>query len=119
MLCQTNKRIVRQTLFLTSNYFHNVMLLHSSASTEVPVNIRGALEAAHDAIGAFFLLYNLFESEAKVWWVFNHRAFLEAMCIGNVLKDAAKKENGEELLAKDPLFIRAKSDIGRSPFLSF
>jgi len=36
-----------------------------------------------------------------------------------VLKDAAKKENGEELLAKDPLFIRAKSDIGRSPFLSF
>ena len=118
MLCQTNKRIVRQTLFLTSNYFHNVMLLHSSASTEVPVNIRGALEAAHDAIGAFFLLYNLFESEAKVWWVFNHRAFLEAMCIGDVLKDAGKEGNGEELLANDPLFIRAKSDIGRSPFLS-
>jgi hypothetical protein len=94
------------------------MLLHSSASTEVPVNIRGALEAAHDAISAFFLLYTLFESEAKVWWVFNHRAFLEAMCIGNVLKDAAKEETGEELLAKDPLFTRAKSDIGESPFLS-
>ena len=96
-----------------------VMLLHASSSAEVPMNVQGTLEAAHDAIQAFFLLSALFESEAKVWWVFNHRAFLEAMCIGNVLKDAAKKENGEELLAKDPLFIRAKSDIGRSPFLSF
>jgi hypothetical protein len=111
LLCQGNKRIVRQTLFLTSNYFHNVMLLHSSGSAEVPVNVRGALEAAHDAINAFFLLYSLFESEAKVWWVFNHRAFLEAMCIGTILLEQVKEENGEELLAKDPLFIRAKTDI--------
>ncbi|KAF4635881.1 hypothetical protein G7Y89_g2207 [Cudoniella acicularis] len=64
-LAETNKRIVRQTLFLTSNYFHNVMLLHSSASPEVPVNVRGALEAAHDAINAFFLLYRLFVERGK------------------------------------------------------
>lgn len=89
------------------------MLLHSSGSTEVPVNVRGALEAAHDAINAFFLLYSLFESEAKVWWVFNHRAFLEAMCIGNVLREEVKGEGGEELLSKDPLFVRAKADIGK------
>jgi hypothetical protein len=76
-LALSNKRIVRQTLFLTSNYFHNVMLLHSSGSPEVPVNVRGAVEAAHDAIQAFFLMYDIFESESKVWWVFNHRAFLE------------------------------------------
>lgn len=111
ILCQSNKRIVRQTLFLTSNYFHNVMLLHSGGSTEVPINVRGALEAAHDAIQSFFLLYALFESEAKVWWVFNHRAFLEALCIGNVLRNQAAEENGPELLAKDPLFVRAKADI--------
>jgi hypothetical protein len=110
-LCQSNKRIVRQTLFLTSNYFHNVMLLHSSASPEVPINVRGSLEAAHDAINAFFLLYTLFENEAKVWWVFNHRAFLEAMCIGTILKDQGSEEQGEELLLRDPLFIRGKSDI--------
>ena len=115
LIAATNKRIVRQTLFLTSNYFHNVMLLHSSSSAEVPVNVRGALEAAHDAITSFFLLYQLFEAEAKVWWVFNHRAFLEAMCIGNILRDTAKETNGEELLAKDPLFVRGKADISKFP----
>jgi hypothetical protein len=114
LLAQTNNRVVRQTLFLTSNYYHNVMLLHSSESAEVPVHVRGALEAAHDAINAFFLLYKLFETEAKVWWVFNHRAFLEALVIGDVLREQANEEGGEELLMKDPLFVRAKSDIGTS-----
>lgn len=112
-LAGTNKRVVRQTLFLTSNYFHNLMLVHASESPDVPVNARGTLEAAHDAIGAFFLLFNLLESEARVWWVFNHRAFLEALCIGNVLKESAKELVGKELLAKDPLFIRAKADISK------
>ncbi|RDL35752.1 Uncharacterized protein BP5553_06364 [Venustampulla echinocandica] len=115
LLAQTNKRIVRQTLFLTSNYFHNVMLLHSSSSPEVPVNVRGALDAAHDAINAFFLLYKLFESEAKVWWVFNHRGFLEALCIGGILKQQAADEDGETLVKKDPVFVRAKADIGSYP----
>ncbi|KAL7915657.1 fungal-specific transcription factor domain-containing protein [Trichoderma velutinum] len=112
-LAGTNKRVVRQTLFLTSNYFHNLMLVHASESPDVPVNVRGTLEAAHDAIGAFFLLFNLLESEARVWWVFNHRAFLEALCIGNVLREASKESLGKELLAKDPLFVRAKADITR------
>lgn len=112
LLAQTNPRIVRQTLFMTSNYYHNMMLLHSSAGPEVPINVRGALEAAHEAINAFFLLYALFESEAKVWWVFNHRAFLEALCIGDLLREQAREEDGDELLAKDPLFVRAKTDIG-------
>ncbi|KAL3418395.1 zn 2cys6 transcription factor [Phlyctema vagabunda] len=113
LTCQSNKRLVRQILFLTSNYFHNVMLIHSNASAEVPINVRGTLEAAHDAIQAFFLLYALLEADAKVWWVFNHRAFLEAMCIGNLLRDQAKEEMGEEVLSKDPLFIRAGADITR------
>lgn len=112
-LAGTNKRVVRQTLFLTSNYFHNLMLVHASESPDVPVNVRGTLEAAHDAIGAFFLLFNLLESEARVWWVFNHRAFLEALCIGNVLTEASKEPVGKELLAKDPLFVRAKTDISK------
>ncbi|KAG9230622.1 fungal-specific transcription factor domain-containing protein [Amylocarpus encephaloides] len=106
-------RVVRQTLFLTSNYFHNVMLLHSSFSPEVPINSRGALEAAHDAIAAFFLLYLFFESEAKVWWVFNHRAFLECLCIGGILRDELKEEGGEETVLRDQLFIRGKEDLVR------
>lgn len=113
-LATTNKRIVRQTLFLTSNYFHNLMLVHASESPDVPVNVRGTLEAAHDAIGAFFLLYTLLEPEARVWWVFNHRAFLEALCIGNVLREAVKEAGGSEVLARDPLLARARADISTS-----
>jgi hypothetical protein len=110
-LARTNKRVVRQTLFLTSNYFHNLMLVHASESPDVPVNIRGTLEAAHDAISAFFMLFSLFDSEARVWWVFNHRAFLEALCIGSVLREAVREPGGPELLARDPLFVRAKANI--------
>ena len=89
------------------------MLLHASSSAEVPMNVQGTLEAAHDAIQAFFLLSTLFAAEAKVWWVFNHRAFLEAMCMANILRD---HENAEVVAgARDPLFVRAKADIGKSP----
>ncbi|KAK3398702.1 fungal-specific transcription factor domain-containing protein [Sordaria brevicollis] len=123
-MAERNKRIVRQTLFLSSNYFHNLMLVHASESADVPVNVRGTLEAAHDAITAFFVLFSLFETEARVWWVFNHRAFLEALCIGNVLREVQKQaeaegngrgggtgERGEDVLGKDPLFVRARGDI--------
>ncbi|RYP27765.1 hypothetical protein DL767_007540 [Monosporascus sp. MG133] len=107
-----NKRVVRQTLFLTSNYYHNLMLVHASESSDVPVNVRGTLEAAHEAITAFFLLYTHFQSEARVWWVFNHRAFLEALCIGSVLREAAPDPTTDQV-ARDPLFARARSDINR------
>ncbi|KAK4191995.1 putative Zn(II)2Cys6 transcription factor [Podospora australis] len=110
-MAQTNKRLVRQTLFLSSNYFHNLMLVHASESPDVPANIQKTLEAAHDAINTFFILFDLFEAEARVWWVFNHRAFLEALCIGNVLREVAKVPGGEVELNKDGLYIRAKSDI--------
>ncbi|KAK4238076.1 transcription factor yanR [Achaetomium macrosporum] len=112
-LAQTNKRVVRQTLFLNSNYFHNLMLVHASESQDVSVNVRGTLEAAHDAITTFFVLFSLFEAEARVWWVFNHRAFLEALCIGNVLREVAREPGAEESLNKDPLFVRARGDILR------
>ncbi|ODA76704.1 hypothetical protein RJ55_07975 [Drechmeria coniospora] len=112
-LAATNKRVVRQTLFLTSNYFHNLMLVHASECPDVPVNIRGTLEAAHDAISAFFLLFTLLEAEARVWWVFQHRAFLEALCIGNVLREAVKESGGEDVFQREPLFMRARADIRR------
>jgi hypothetical protein len=85
--------------------------VHASESGDVPVNVRGTLEAAHDAITAFFVLFALFEAEARVWWVFNHRAFLEALCIGNVLREVAREPGGVESMNKDPLFVRARGDI--------
>ncbi|KUI62694.1 hypothetical protein VP1G_09805 [Cytospora mali] len=112
-LAQTNNRVARQTLFLTSNYFHNLMLVHASESPEVPVNVRGSLEAAHDAINAFFMMYALFEHDARTWWVFNHRAFLEALCIGSVLRETAMEPGGADVLTKDQLFVRGRDDIAR------
>ncbi|KAK4112139.1 hypothetical protein N656DRAFT_710067 [Canariomyces notabilis] len=106
------RRVVRQTLWLSSNYFHNLMLVHASETKGVPLNVRGTLEAAHDAIQAFFVLFELFEDEARVWWVFNHRAFLEALCMGNVLREVGMRE-GPEALERDPLFVRARADIHR------
>ncbi|KAI1335468.1 fungal-specific transcription factor domain-containing protein [Xylariaceae sp. FL0016] len=110
-LSSTNKRVVRQTLFLSSNYYHNLMLVHASESPDVPVNTRATLEAAHEAISAFFVLFTLFDNEARVWWVFNHRAFLEALCIGSVLREASRDPATAELAAKDIVFARAKADI--------
>ncbi|KAK4165227.1 Acetamidase regulatory protein [Cladorrhinum sp. PSN259] len=136
-----NKRAVRQTLFLSSNYYHNLMLVHASESLpDVPVNARATLDAAHEAIHSFFVYVKLFEAEARVWWVFCHRAFLEALCIGNVLREVVRREregvkteligdgDGEMVVGggegdkavggsvdgvwdKDPLFVRAKDDI--------
>lgn len=69
----TNPRVVRQNLFLTSNYYHSLMLLHASENPEqgVEPNVKAALEAAHEALCAFFKLWGLFEFEAVVWWVSN------------------------------------------------
>lgn len=89
-LAVSNKRVVRQTLFLTSNYYHNLMLVHASESAEVPLNIKATLEAAHEAITAFFTFFALLPEESRVWWVLNHRAFLEALCIGGILKEARR-----------------------------
>lgn len=117
---EAGKRVVRQTLFLSSNYFHNLMLVHASEAPGAPCNVRGTLEAAHDAIHAFFVLCDLFEAEARVWWVFNHRAFLEALCMANVLREVARTGEGglggggvggEGLTERDPLFVRARGDI--------
>ncbi|KAI1381785.1 fungal-specific transcription factor domain-containing protein [Hypoxylon crocopeplum] len=112
-LACTNKRIVRQTLFLSSNYYHNLMLVHASESPDVPVNVRATLEAAHEAITSFFVLFTLFDAEARVWWVFHHRAFLEALCIGSVLREAGRDPATADQFLRDPLFARAKADITR------
>ncbi|KAK2036030.1 fungal-specific transcription factor [Colletotrichum somersetense] len=112
-LARANKRVVRQTLFLTSNYHHNIMLVHASESPDTPVNLRGTLEAAHEAITSFFLLFAIFELEARVWWVFNHRAFLEALCIGSVLREAARDPSTSDAAERDPLFVRGRGDIAR------
>lgn len=78
-LAGKSKRLARQTLFLTSNYFHCLMLIYSDEHDNMEVDVRGTLDAAHEAISSFFLLHTLFEDEARVWYHFQHRAFSEAV----------------------------------------
>ncbi|KAK6389201.1 hypothetical protein LTR65_006964 [Meristemomyces frigidus] len=109
-----NSRAIRQNLFLTSNYFHCLMLLHNAENEAqgVATNIKSALEAAHEAIWAFFKLWSLFESEAGVWWVFQHRAFEEALLIAHLLAIPSQHDaNGVTTL--DPIYGKAKDDIAR------
>ena len=82
-LAQRNRRLARQTLFLTSNYFHCLMLVNLDEHDKLEGDIHGTLNAAHEAINSFFLLHALFEDEARVWYHFQHRAFSEAVSLGD------------------------------------
>lgn len=107
-------RATRQNLFLTSNYYHCMMLLQASENelAGVDANIKAALEAAHEAIWAFFKLWGIFESEAGVWWVFQHRAFEEALLISHLLS-LDPPQDADGLPAYDPVFDKAKEDVAR------
>lgn len=78
-LARHSKRLARQTLFLTSNYYHCLMLVHADESEDLSLDLKGTLDAAHEAINSFFLLHSLFVDEARVWFHFQHRAFSEAV----------------------------------------
>ena len=84
-LAQRNRRLARQTLFLTSNYFHCLMLVNLDEHEGLEGDVHGTLNAAHEAVNSFFLLHTLFEDEARVWYHFQHRAFSEAVSLSLVL----------------------------------
>ena len=113
---QTNPRGVRQNLFLTSNYYHCLMLLQASEneSANVECNLKPALEAAHEAIWAFFKLWGYFEPEAGVWWVFQHRAFEESLLMAHLLAlQPATNGSLNGGANYDPIFGKAKEDVAR------
>lgn len=80
-LAQTNPRLLRQNLFLRSNFWHCVMIVHADENDAngVTCDIRQALEAARMALLAFFHFWEYLRVDAGVWWVFQHRAFEEAV----------------------------------------
>jgi hypothetical protein len=86
------RRVVRQIFFLTSHYWHCVTLIHvegcdaeidtlqsDSDWEEHLMSVRGALNAAHSTLRAFFVLPRLLEGEAGSWWTMAHRAFAAAV----------------------------------------
>nr|POF12652.1 putative transcriptional regulatory protein [Quercus suber] len=109
----TRPRAVRQNLSLTSNYFHCLMLLHASANPAQKVvgNALEALRAAHEALWAFFKLWALFENEAGVWWVFQHRAFEESLLVAHLL--ATPRPPAGRSAEEQRTYDQAKDDIVR------
>ncbi|KAI4176432.1 MAG: hypothetical protein LQ348_006011, partial [Seirophora lacunosa] len=77
-LARRSRRLARQTLFLTSNYYHCLMLIYADEHKSVACDVKMTMEAAHKAISSYFLFHTIFDGEAGVWFHFQHRAFLEA-----------------------------------------
>ena len=83
LLTTDGGRMARQNLFCRSNYWHCVMLVEADEAEEVGMtcNVRGALEAGRTAVNSFFDFWDFLRADAGVWWVFQHRAFEEAVSI--------------------------------------
>ncbi|KAG8528543.1 uncharacterized protein KY384_007461 [Bacidia gigantensis] len=100
-LASRSKRLARQALFLTSNYYHCLMLIYADEHDDLELDVHGTLDAAHQAISSFFLLHKLFEDEAR------HRAFSEALVIGELVKSRP------DMIAFDIKKMGAKDDLLR------
>ncbi|KAI7161586.1 hypothetical protein KC343_g11820, partial [Hortaea werneckii] len=68
---------------------------------------------AHEAVWAFFKLWGLFETEAGVWWVFQHRAFEESLLIAHLLATLPQDDGPAAAPKSDPIFAKCKDDISR------
>jgi hypothetical protein len=82
-LASSSPRQLRQNLFFRSNFWHCVMVLQADENGPggVSCDVKGALEAARMALKAFFHFREYLPVDAGVWWVFQHRAFEEAVRI--------------------------------------
>ncbi|KAF2136662.1 uncharacterized protein K452DRAFT_258717 [Aplosporella prunicola CBS 121167] len=112
-------RQAKQCLFFRSNYHHSIMLVLADENElgGVKCDIRGAMEAAREAISAFFELWDYLRTDAGVWWVFQHRAFEEALMMARLLVLQQQPDspfvNASKSPADDPLRMGVKHDISR------
>lgn len=133
-LATHDPRQARQSFFFRSNYWHCVMTIHAdeNASAGVMCDVLGALDAARRALAAFFQFWDLFPADARTWWVFQHRAFEEALLISRVLatqqrpdvlmgaaglspptSDPASGGGGTQYGSGEALLVDAKQDARR------
>ncbi|KAF2089737.1 hypothetical protein K490DRAFT_37819 [Saccharata proteae CBS 121410] len=113
-----DQRLAKQCLFFRSNYHHCVMLILADENEAggVKCDVRGALEEARRAIAAFFELWEFLSVDAGVWWVFQHRAFEEALMMARLLVMQEQADSSPYLrYTKSPieesLLVVAKNDI--------
>lgn len=89
-IAKRNLRSLRQNLFFRSNFWHCVMVIQADENIAegVSCDVKGALEAARMGVQAFFHFWEYLRIDASVWWVFQHRAFEEAVGLAYSLCDA-------------------------------
>ncbi|KAF2127503.1 hypothetical protein P153DRAFT_424159 [Dothidotthia symphoricarpi CBS 119687] len=115
-MAKTTLRSLRQNLFFRSNFWHCVMVIQSDENVAegVSCDVKGALEAARMGVQAFFHFWEYLRIDASVWWVFQHRAFEEALLMARILaqqeQPLSSKHHGMPPSA-DPLLQLAKEDV--------
>ncbi|KAF2109975.1 fungal-specific transcription factor domain-containing protein [Lophiotrema nucula] len=114
-LASSNPRMLRQNLFFRSNFWHCVMIIQAEEYVDggVTCDVKGALEAARRAIQAFFHFWEHLRVDAGVWWVFQHRAFEEALLMARILATQEQPLSPETSgsPSNDPLLALAKEDV--------
>jgi hypothetical protein len=118
-LATTNPRRLRQNLFFRSNFWHCVMIIQADENElgGVSCDVKGALEAARLALAAFFDFWQFLRIDASVWWVFQHRAFEEALLMARILGTQSQPLSpslSHLSPASDSLFLAAKEDARRT-----
>ena len=70
-------RLAKQLIYLTNNFYHPLMLVMSEVNefSGVQMDVYGTLEAAHEALGAFFAMHEMFGAELNGFWAMQHRSF--------------------------------------------
>lgn len=115
-LLLTSPRMARQSLFLRSNYWHCILLIQAESNelAGVDCDIEGAMTAGRIAVASFFDFCAGLNSDASVWWVFQHRAFEEGLILSKLL---ARYRPPEPTMANppgpEPLYVSTKNDVAR------
>lgn len=114
-----NKRLVRQQISLANNFFHSMMLIYVDENPEagVVMDTWGTLDAAHEALIAFFAMRDTFGQETDGFWAYQHRAFEVAITLANILvaeRRPPPPSNMGNNLSQSHLILRtAKEDVSK------
>ncbi|EOA87760.1 uncharacterized protein SETTUDRAFT_109192 [Exserohilum turcica Et28A] len=114
-MAEQNPRGLRQNLFFRSNFWHCVMAIQADENPAegVSCDVKGALDAARMALQSFFHFWEYLRIDASVWWVFQHRAFEEALLMARILGQQARPLSPTQSglpPSSDPLLKEAKND---------
>jgi hypothetical protein len=80
----SDQRLVRQLIAISSSYFYVLTILYMDKKPDLMVlcDVYDALDAAHEALSAFFAHVRLCPGQVDIWGTYHTRAFAQAVCMG-------------------------------------